>query len=986
MTDARAARVVRVPGLRAAHQAIAALAGASGSSSGAIVLVPTAHAGRELLRTLRLQGLHGAPGERPRGADPALLPLTRLELLVEVHRRLGPTAPLVERAAREAMAWHASDQAIAHGIEPPFTVRPGLIAAMLDLYDGVRRCGRSIDEFERRLTAALEPGAETDRGAARLLSQTRYLAAVFRAYEHQLAASGLVDEHGIRSLAVGQPLEPAIDHLVLAIADQAAEPDGLWPADFDLLTRLPGLKRIDVVATEQVLDAGFRVRLFDWLPGIEEDPIAGPTPPAPTLIVPADRVGQPGQAHHLHRDREEELIAIARRLRHEQPASGDGIESTPARDADSPSPLDDVLVVYDAPLPYVYLARRVFEDAGLRFTTTDALPLAAEPYAAALDLVLDAALSGPARDPLLALLSSPMLTWRAGGRRLSPRDLEVLREWWRERRRGGSATPAVLADEIGAAQRTASGADRARLLRALRAAAAVADDLVQLDCARPLADHYRELASLLRAHDAAGDGRAADERHARARAATLTALDDLGDASARHRDKVVPFRDVVVLVRRALEARTFSPVTGEGGLRLCDARAARYAGASRVWLVGVNEGAWPAPVRRSIFYPSGLLRDLGFPPGQERQSFARAAFRDLVGLAGWQVTISAIQLEDDAIVRPSVLLEDLGELGLPTATASHELHPGGVPAGDGGGWPALRRARGPSDEPRFHGQAGPVPVRALSVTQIDRYLECPFKFFASVLLDLDEEAPRHEIGLSPRRRGSIVHQAFERFFRRWAAVGQAHITPALLPDARALWVEVVEEALAPLAEADRTLERMRLVGSAGTLGLGERVFRLEAVRPEPIVERLLEFDLRGTYELGAEGGTVALKGVADRIDLLETGRLRVIDYKTGRAPGAGRSIQLAVYALCAEQKLDGHRGRRWQVGEAAYLALGDRRGWVQVMKAGESDALADGRARLLAALGGIARGSFPPAPADRRSCRVCAFTSVCRKDYVDGAA
>ena len=39
-------------------------------------------------------------------------------------------------------------------------------------------------------------------------------------------------------------------------------------------------------------------------------------------------------------------------------------------------------VVFQRPLPYLYLARQVFGDAGLPYEAFDALPLAAEPVAA----------------------------------------------------------------------------------------------------------------------------------------------------------------------------------------------------------------------------------------------------------------------------------------------------------------------------------------------------------------------------------------------------------------------------------------------------------------------------------------------------------------------------------------------------------------------------------------------------------------------------
>ena len=68
-------------------------------------------------------------------------------------------------------------------------------------------------------------------------------------------------------------------------------PGGLWRADFDLLTRLPGLERVDVVATEEQLATGLLERLHNLLPGLEEvrvPPAAGPLD-VPVLVVPRDR-------------------------------------------------------------------------------------------------------------------------------------------------------------------------------------------------------------------------------------------------------------------------------------------------------------------------------------------------------------------------------------------------------------------------------------------------------------------------------------------------------------------------------------------------------------------------------------------------------------------------------------------------------------------------------------------------------------------------
>ena len=54
-------------------------------------------------------------------------------------------------------------------------------------------------------------------------------------------------------------------------------------------------------------------------------------------------------------------------------------------------------------------------DAGIPYQTFDALPLAAEPYAAALDLVFEFVTSNFTREPVVALLGSPHFSFDVDG-------------------------------------------------------------------------------------------------------------------------------------------------------------------------------------------------------------------------------------------------------------------------------------------------------------------------------------------------------------------------------------------------------------------------------------------------------------------------------------------------------------------------------------------------------------------------------------------
>jgi ATP-dependent helicase/nuclease subunit B len=452
------------------------------------------------------------------------------------------------------------------------------------------------------------------------------------------------------------------------------------------------------------------------------------------------------------------------------------------------------------------------------------------------------------------------------------------------------------------------------------------------------------------------------------------------------------------VIRRWIDERTFAPYTGEGGVHVVDADAARFGDFDAVQLAGLVDGEWPEGPRRNIFYPPGLLRELGWPSESQRLDQARSAFKDLVRLPSTQLVVSTFTLEDDVVVAASPLLDVLGESGLQTAAVAlpvvrifdHEalsLDPVELGhAGDLARAAAIRRidaSRVQREGRAIADGAGPLP--AYAVSSLERYQDCPFRFFAADVLRL-EEPPEDEPTLSPRARGKFIHELFQRFFEAWDLQGDGGISVERIDEARALFEDVAAPMLSRLSDAEAALERARLFGSAASMGIVDIVLGLEASRPGEVRERWLEYRLEGDFSLGAPGGRrVALKGVADRVDLLTGNRIRVIDYKSGYPPNPKRALQAGVYALCAQERLESRGDGSWRVDEVAYVAFSGKRTVVPVVRAGGSEAdavLGSARSRALDVLDGIGQGLFPPKPHDLHLCLHCAYPSVCRKDYV----
>ncbi len=490
-------------------------------------------------------------------------------------------------------------------------------------------------------------------------------------------------------------------------------------------------------------------------------------------------------------------------------------------------------------------------------------------------------------------------------------------------------------------------------------------------------------------------------RTARAHGAVLDALCQLRAAHRAHDNPPAEFGGLVSRIRRWMEGQTFSPRTGREGVHLVDADTARYGDFDEAHLVGLVEREWPERAAHTIFYPVALLNQLGWPPERLRLAAARAAFKDLVRLAGARVSVSTFVLEDDALVEPSPFLDELDRSGLAVCTENAprnfrilpedalSLEPVRTDVLNAGArdWAELRQARSRFDDVRFHGSVGPVSAKTHAVRRIETYLDCPFKYLAESVLGLRDESD-DDPAEGPRAQGQFVHEILFAFFDRWHASGRGAITPENIDTARSMLADLVETRVAGLARADAALWRARLLGSPARTGIGETVFRAEAAATDTVLGRLLERRLDGLchLEAGSASRDVGLSGVADRVDVLDGNRFRIVDYKLGRAPEVRRAIQLPIYAVQMRQWFASHGREDLSLADAAYLAFGERHPYVRLTSRGLTleQAVTDGQGRALQAIEGIERGAFPPRPADLFLCGYCPYASVCRKDYVDG--
>ena len=340
--------------------------------------------------------------------------LTRDEVYDALHARSAGTAAPAHavRTRRDGAGGRRSTRRAEVG-DLPFKVRPGLVAEILRFYDQLRRQSQQVKRFEELITEALGGGDLDDRGAVRLLRQTHFLARTFRGYEQRAAGSDAVDEHRLRErLLCGAGRCSPLAHVIVTVPDWIADPPGCsWPTSTCSAACRTCGDRHRVNRGQRSRPASTNAWTTGGQGSKSSRPATCSTPEPrvrPMLVVP-EPTADLAPLWFTHRDREEELI----------------VGGTPARRG-AAVVADRVAVVFKRPLPYLYLAPDTLGAAGVPYVVSDALPLAAEPAVATVDLVLDAleAEFRAGHDRRAAPVAAPGLrdtAWPRASRRAGPR-------------------------------------------------------------------------------------------------------------------------------------------------------------------------------------------------------------------------------------------------------------------------------------------------------------------------------------------------------------------------------------------------------------------------------------------------------------------------------------------------------------------------------------------------------------------------------------
>lgn len=486
--------------------------------------------------------------------------------------------------------------------------------------------------------------------------------------------------------------------------------------------------------------------------------------------------------------------------------------------------------------------------------------------------------------------------------------------------------------------------------------------------------------------------------------ADLDALVELFESAARAQDLrgavgVATF--LTEISEQEIPADTGRELSPEArGVRVMTAHRTRGLEWERVWIVGVQEGAWPRSSRTGLLLDAQRVTPAVLLPADplahlrsERQLFLVACSRARSGLS-----VSAVQGIDGEGGKPSRFLGELGGQiehvsGRPEMLLSASALVGDLrrTLTDESAPPGLRRAAAarlaqlasvttPDGVPSFPGAAtgswwfqgdltssappltGPI---AITGSSLETLLECPRRWF------LARKAKAEGSTNSRASVGDVVHLIASTAAREDLDADQmrSHLD-AVWQDIgfEAEWLSATERV-----EIDAALDRFAAYQSSQS---GE----------------LLAVEQPFTVNLDVDGTQVALVGTVDRLERDEDGRLRVVDLKTARKALRPSEVldhaQLGVYQLAAS------------LGAFDHLAPGERRvapPTLAFLRAGnvfpelvaqpsidEQPALKDQELsvgptwvhdKLASAVGVLKAGSFEAV--ECRSCRFCQFRASC---------
>ena len=227
--------------------------------------------------------------------------------------------------------------------------------------------------------------------------------------------------------------------------------------------------------------------------------------------------------------------------------------------------------------------------------------------------------------------------------------------------------------------------------------------------------------------------------------------------------------------------------------------------------------------------------------------------------------------------------------------------------------------------------------RIFSISQLETYGKCPFRYFSERVLNLRTFEEIEDL-LTPIERGILYHEVLYKFYNSWVELGLS--IAENVDKAKELIVEIALEKASefeinhPLweVEVDELVENMKKFIDLEASSIEYREYKpiYFEVAFGPKIGSRAEVDVNLSTDKPIQIGRVKIQGKIDRIDV-KGNKFLIYDYKTGRYVPTlddldrGIHLQIPIYIKVAEEIFKDRGYEMEGVGGVNYIVRGDVR-------------------------------------------------------------
>ena len=318
------------------------------------------------------------------------------------------------------------------------------------------------------------------------------------------------------------------------------------------------------------------------------------------------------------------------------------------------------------------------------------------------------------------------------------------------------------------------------------------------------------------------------------------------------------------------------------GLQIMGVLESRVLDFDTVIITSLNEGVFPAGKSQNSFIPLDVKRELGLPTFKEKDAIYTYHFYHLLQRAKNVYLLYNTESEGIDAGEKSRFITQLEVEKQPNHTITHQIYNAYLP----------EKAREPiqvEKSPLVMERLQEMAENGFSPSTLTTYIRNPIQFYFQRILRISETDEVEE-NIAANTLGTIIHGALEELYKPYLNVF--------------LSISTIENML-QLANGE-VLKQFKLVYKEGEITKGKNLLAFEVAKRNvfnflQLEKRLLEqgdavqvLFLEQNFEQILTDERlpfpIKIKGNVDRIEL-RNGKLRIIDYKTGKVEQNGLAIQ-----------------------------------------------------------------------------------------------